>query len=100
MAKTKEELDGLKQELISLTNKFQELNDEEIETIVGGDKNDIGFIFIPVPGSIGDITKRMTVGVTKSVFNDTPSTSTFTDGNTGKDSNEYDLEPSNQSVFK
>ena len=46
MAKTKEELNTIKKELTSFTTKLQELDDEEIEAIVGGDKTDIDFIFI------------------------------------------------------
>ena len=37
MAKTKEELDQLKQECETLTNKLKELTEEELQQVVGGD---------------------------------------------------------------
>ena len=36
MAKTKEELNALKQEYESLTTKLQELNDDELNLVTGG----------------------------------------------------------------
>lgn len=36
MAKTKEELDQLKQECESLTNKLKELTDDELKQVTGG----------------------------------------------------------------
>lgn len=36
MKKTKEELNTLKQEYESLTNKFQELTDDELKLVIGG----------------------------------------------------------------
>lgn len=41
MAKTQEELKELKQEYESLTKKFEELSQEEIDTITGGTTFDI-----------------------------------------------------------
>ena len=37
MTKTKEELDQLKQECETLTNKLKELTEEELQQVVGGD---------------------------------------------------------------
>lgn len=43
MAKTKEELQELKEEYIEITKKLNELSDDEIEEITGGTyKKDIG----------------------------------------------------------
>ena len=36
MTKTKEELNTLKQEFESLTNKLQELTDDELKLVIGG----------------------------------------------------------------
>ena len=40
MAKTKEELNALKQEFESLTNKLKELTDDELMQVTGGDGED------------------------------------------------------------
>lgn len=37
MAKTKEELDVLKQEVKNLTTKLKELSEEELKEVIGGD---------------------------------------------------------------
>ncbi|MBQ0036741.1 MAG: hypothetical protein KBT35_07495 [Firmicutes bacterium] len=100
MAKTKEELNGLKEELISFTTKLKELDDNEIDTIVGGGKIDINFDLIPAPESKGDITRRVFGEVFRSVFTDTPTTSTFTGENVGDSKSEYALDTSDESVFK
>ena len=100
MAKTKEELNTIKKELTSFTTKLQELDDEEIEAIVGGDKTDIDFDLIPAPGSRPDITKRIFGGTPRSVFTDTPTTSTFTGDNTEESINEYAIKETDKSVFK
>ena len=36
MTKTKEELSEIEKELVSFTTKLQELDDEELEAVVGG----------------------------------------------------------------
>ena len=87
MAKTNEELNEIKEELISFFAKLQELDDEEIETVVGGNiadlicKQDIIFDLIPAPGSKADITKRIINIVLRNVFSDSPTTNTFTGEN-------------------
>lgn len=106
MAKTKDELNEIKDELVSLTTKLQELNDEEIQSIVGGSINDFGskkdidFDFIPAPGSIGDITKRIFNISKKSVFSDNSSGSTFKDENFDCDRDKFTIDSSNESRFK
>lgn len=106
MKKTKEELKSIKDELVTFSTKLQELDDEEIETIVGGNTNDlsskkeIDFDLIPAPGSRPDITKRIVAGVLRSVFNESPGTSTFKDEDMQDSKSEFELDKSDQSVFK
>ena len=106
MSKTKEELNELKQELTSFTKKLQELSDEEMKTIVGGDiellksKKIIDFDLIPAPFSKPDITKRKIGTFSQKVFADKTSDSVFTDENLDDNGNEYMLDINNESVFK
>ena len=54
MAKTKEELNQLKTEYKSLTTKLQELTDDELETVTGGEENNAIYheIYCPECGYI------------------------------------------------
>ena len=106
MSKTKEELNELKHELTSFTKKLQELSDEEMKTIVGGDneslncKKIIDFDLIPAPFSKPDITKRIVGTISQKVFADKTTGSVFTDENLDGNGDEYMPDINNESVFK
>ena len=107
MTKTKEELNKIKEELVSFTTKLQELDDEELMDVVGGNvgfiinKKDINFDLIPAPESKPDIRRRIVINsLFPKVFSDTPTTSTFTDNDLDDNKNEYSLNINNESKLK
>ena len=106
MAKTKEELNIMKKELESLATKLQELDDEEIEDIVGGglnyyvNKKNINFDLIRGPGSRPDIRKELVGAILRNVFVDKSLTSTFKDKDIKEVKNEFVFDSNDTSVFK